>query len=310
MSSWLRPSPRPSYIYIPPLGTFQKKTAEVATVVSAYYEMKSKYTKDDYKKWIRLFLETIRAPIVFFTEEYLVSFIQECRKDLPIRIVVYPREDWLSTKRFPPAVWETLHGRDQEKNIHAPELYKVWYEKNEFVRRAIELNPFGHTDFVWTDAGILRSQGLAALVSDFPVVSRIPVDRILVLNIMPFVERDNRRVEIDGQVFIGGGEDKPRIGGGVLAASATIWTTYIEKYHSLIERFSKTSLFWGKDQTIMKTMYLENKNLFSFIQVHPVAPEPWFYSLLYLGATEKLVTYLQSVKDTRKISYESLGRIK
>ena len=279
-------------------------------MVSAYYEMKSKYTKDDYKKWIRLFLQTIRAPIVFFTEAHLVPFIQECREDRPIRILVYPREDWLSTKRFPPSVWETLHTRDSEKNIHSPELYKVWYEKNEFVRRAIELNPFGHTDFVWTDAGILRSEGLAALVSDFPVASRIPIDRILVLNIMPFVERDNRSVEIDGQKFIGGGEGKPRIGGGVLAASATIWTTYIEKYHSLIERFSKTTLFWGKDQTIMKTIYLENKNLFSFIQVHPSAPEPWFYSLLYLGATEKLVTYLHSLKDIRKISYESLARIK
>lgn len=64
--------------------------------------MKSKYTKDDYKKWIRLFLQTIRAPIVFFTEAHLVPFIQECREDRPIRILVYPREDWLSTKRFPP----------------------------------------------------------------------------------------------------------------------------------------------------------------------------------------------------------------
>ena len=309
MSSWLKPQPRPSYIYVAPLGTFQKKT-EPVTVVSAYYEMKSKYTKDHYKKWIRLFLQTISCPLVFFTDEHLVPFIQECRKDLPIRIIVYPREDWLSTKRFPPSVWETLHTRDVEKNIHAPELYKVWYEKAEFVRKAIELNPFGHTKFLWTDAGILRSEGLAALVGEFPVASRIPVDRILVLNIMPFTERDNRIVEIDGQTFRGGGEDKPRIGGGVLAASAAVWTTYIEKYHSLIERFSKTSLFWGKEQTIMKTMYLENKNLFSFIQVHPAAPEPWFYSLLYLGASETLFTYLNSLKDKRTVSYETLSKVK
>lgn len=92
MTSWLKPPPRPSYTYLAPLGTFQKKN-EPATVVSAYYEMKSKYTKDDYKKWIRLFLQTIRAPIVFFTEDHLVQFVQECRKDLPIRIIVYPRED-------------------------------------------------------------------------------------------------------------------------------------------------------------------------------------------------------------------------
>lgn len=197
-----------------------------------------------------------------------------------------------------------------EKNIHAPELYKVWYEKAEFVRKAIELNPFGHSIFLWTDAGILRSEGLATLVPEFPVVSRIPVDRILVLNIIPFTKRDNLLIEVDGQTFVGGGEDKPRIGGGVVAASAALWATYIEKYHSLIERFSKTSLFWGKEQTIMKTMYLENKNLFSFIQVHPAAPEPWFYSLLYLGASEKLFTYLNSLKDTRKVSYESLSRIK
>lgn len=173
MSSWgavARPRIRLGYHQVKPAGTFVKKELPT-TVVSAYYEMPSKYPKENYRKWVRLFLESVDCWLVFFCEKDLVPFIEDCRKEYPEKttIVILPREHWVANKAFPPTFWKDQHATDPEKNIHSPELYKVWFEKKEFVKRAMEMNPYGHTDFVWTDAGICRSEGLAALIRNYPV---------------------------------------------------------------------------------------------------------------------------------------------
>lgn len=318
MSSWasatqMRPPPRLGYRQILPEGTFVKKENPV-TVVSAYYEMSSKNKKSDYIHWIRLFLENIPCHLVFFTEEHLVPFIEECRKNFKDRTVIipFPRKDWTANQLYPQSVWDELFKKDPEKNIIASsEVYKVWFEKPEFVLRAIERNPFGHTDFAWVDAGFFRDPRHVQLVAQrFPVADRIPTDRILLLNVWPFVRNDDVLQMVNGESFPGGGEDRPRIGGGIVAAAATLWPQYSRIYRSIVERNKKAGLFWGKDQTILKTAVLENKRLFSLIELKQCAPEMWFYSGLYLGCSPKLFEYIRSEKTNgNKRTYNDFLRI-
>jgi hypothetical protein len=314
MSSWLKAPVKPirlGYRQIIPHGNFIVKE-KPATVVSAYYEMSSKYTKESYRVWIRLFLENIPCYLIFFIEEHLEPFIKECRKNYldKTTIVILPREKWVANTKFSQEVWNKLHSEDPEKNIHTPELYKIWFEKNEFVRRAIELNPYNHTDFVWTDAGCCRSEGIVNIVKNYPVASRIPTDKIIILNIMPFTVNDEKPEYKNGIEFIGGIAQKPRLGANIIAGSIDKWKEYTSLYYKTLDKYIKANIFWGKDQDIMKTLFLENRSILSLIEIKPIAPESWHYSLIYLGCSDKLFNILRDEKlNNRKKSYLDLLRL-
>lgn len=305
MTSWTSftrpnriPTFREGYYQDLPLGTFTQKDAP-ATVVSAYYEMKSKYPATEYRTWIRNFLEHFPCHLVFFTEESLVPFIQECRAAHTdkTRIIVLPRAEWKANTAFPPTFWEQQAALDPERAIHSTDLYKVWYEKKEFVRRAIELNPFGHTDFVWTDAGVFRNADLVeAIAPQYPVASRIPTDRILLLNYIPFTPSDERVHEFPGNIRIHFPYDKMRIHGACLAGSVTAWKWWIDAYDETIGRFQKAGLFVGKDQTIMASLVLEYRNKTALLDLRRAAPDMWHYLILYLGCSESWYKFLRSDK--------------
>ena len=306
MSSWLnRAAIRPSKII--PEGKFIMKE-KPATVVSAYYEMKSKYNAQDYRIWIELFLKNIPCYLIFFTEAHLYDFIKECRTGYEdrTRIIILPREQWVANT-YPQDIWYALHEKDPEKNIHNSELYKVWFEKCEFVMRGIQLNPYGHDDFLWVDAGICRKKSIMNLIKSFPVASRIPTDRILVLNVMPFSESDKKVSIINGVSFIGGAIPKDRIAAGIIAGHKEIWQKYKDTFYTVHKKFINANIFWGKEQDIMKSMVLENRDLFSLIHVRPIIPEKWFYSLIYLGCSDVLYERLLDEKRNKeRKGFESL----
>ena len=306
MSSWLnRAAIRPSKII--PEGKFIVKE-KPATVISAYYEMKSKYNLQDYRKWIELFLKNIPCHLIFFTESHLHDFIKECRVGYEdrTRIIILPREEWVANS-YSQDIWDALHAKDPEKNIHNPELYKVWFEKCEFVMRGIKLNPYNHDDFLWVDAGICRKKSIMELIKGFPVAARIPTDKMMVLNVMPFSENDKRVSVINGISFIGGGIPKDRIGAGIIAGNKEIWQEYKNTFYSIHKKFIDANLFWGKEQDIMKSMVLENRNLFSLIHIRPIIPEKWFYSLIYLGCSNKLYERMLDEQRNKEVkTFESL----
>lgn len=289
-------------------GLFVKKQSP-ATVVSAYYEMKSKHTPDEYRKWIRIFLETVPCHLIFFTESVLEGFIRDCRRNYMDRtkIIVMERNEWTANKKFSEGVWIDLYGKDPERDLVSPEVYKVWYEKKEFVMRGIAMNPWAHTDFLWVDAGMCRTMELATLVKEFPVASRIPVDRILLLNIMKFSRNDEIIKHYGDCSIMGGVDDKPRIGGGIIAGTAALWKNYSESFDTVVEKYRKVGAFWGKEQIIMKTVVLENRSMFSLLEVKPIAPENWFYSLLYLGCSENIFRIINDpLRNSIKRTYAYL----
>ena len=313
MSSWLsgghsRPPPRLGYYQPLPEGTFIQKE-KPATVVSAYYEMKSKYDTGKYRQWLRLFLESVQCYLVFFTDESLAPFIEECREKWKDRtkVVILPREGWRANMEFPPGFWEAQYKLDPEASTHSPELYKVWYEKKEFVKRAIALNPFEHDDFVWTDAGIVRHQEVADLIAEhFPVADRIPTDRILLMNVFPFTLSDEKEVKI-GPITLKGGPGKHRIGAGVIAANRTLWGRWNEFYDRVLEKYRAANLFVGKEQALMATVVLENKSAISLLDARAIVPLDYNYLLLYLGVSSPVYKRFR-VPDSkkRKYSYQEL----
>ena len=315
MSSWRPTAPsapiRLGYKQLSPEGRFVEKTLPV-TVVSAYYPMKSKHSKEKYMTWIRRFLESIDCHLIFFTDESMVDFINQSRSTFgeKTHIVLLPREEWVANTRFPPGFWEKQWRKDPEKDIHSPELYQVWYEKKEFVRKAIELNPFNSTDFVWCDAGILRYEAMVPLVKNFPVANRIPTDKILMMNVWPFTRNDDLVYTISGELFIGGATGKPRIGGNLIAASVPMWDKYVAAYDWTMDKYMRAGLFVGKDQNIMTTLVLENRQVISLVDSKQVYPDMWLYGIVWLGAPPRLFDFLQKEKwYGKKKSLEELQQL-
>jgi hypothetical protein len=313
MSSWLagpqgrRSRIRLGYYQERPLGTF-RSTEKDATVVSAYYDLPSKYNTESYRTWLRLFLENCPCQLVFFTDEATKPFIEQCRAKFKIRtrIIVLPPSQWTFETRFPLAVWKGQQENDPERSIHSIPLYKVWNEKKEFVKRAIQLNPFASDAFVWIDAGFVRSEGLARFIKDFPVASRIPTDRMLMLNIGDYTEKDNTPVDING-IPIYAPHGKMRIGGGILAGTTAVWKAFDKAYEEQLQNYIDAGLFFGKEQNILGSLAIANRTLVSFVEPRPIGPEAWFYLGLWLSAPERMwIAMNDENRNKLKANYETL----
>jgi hypothetical protein len=253
------------------------------TVVSAYYPIKSKFGAEKYVQWMMNFWPKTQHPLVFFTDPAIVPVVEGMFKDRagPTRIVGLPFKELAAFQKMSASVWIDTHGKDREATTHTPELYAIWYEKKEFVLRAIKLNPFGSEHFVWCDAGICRYPEWVPHLQAFPRAQMIPPgDRMLVLRINEFTATEPEKDGILGNV-----ESVNSVGGGILAASAVGWARWNDAYDRMFMRYIFADRFVGKDQNIMASMCLEQPDL-----VHLIDPpaamnsmQRWFYLLFFLA---------------------------
>lgn len=265
--------------------------AELATVVSAYYPIPSKYPPDQYLEWIRQFWPQMTCPLVMFTEPDLVGMLTELLGERTggTRVIGLPFSQGTAFTALDPAVWFRAWGEDPEKGVHSPQLYALWWEKKEFVRRAIEMNPFGSTKFVWCDAGIGRYPGWTSTLSGrFPFADRVPSGKMLMLEIRPFEQTDFLAVDAWG---VRGGEFTRRnsVGGGVLASDVEGWRLWSAAVDAVCLKYLLSGRFVGKDQNIYASVVLERPDLVSMVCV-PDGKfdeiQKWFYLLFYLAYVE------------------------
>ena len=222
------------------------------------------------------------------------------------RIIILDKSEWVSNTKIDARVWTDSLEKDPEKDIHTIDLYKIWHEKKEFLRRAINLNPFNHDDFVWADAGICRDPYLAKLIKDFPKASRIPTDRVMLLNISPFTIDDYNIDQYKDYSIKGNFLNKDRIGGGIIAGPAKYILLWADLYDKVFNKYVSAGRFVGKDQSIMATVFLENKHMVSLVAVNKIMKEQWFYLLFYLGVNDRLFSYISRGSIKLHQSYEAL----
>ena len=136
--------------------------------------------------------------------------------------------------------WISQKEKDFEE-YHTHELYAIWYEKKEFVKKAIELNPFQTNKFVWCDAGICRNEDWKNSIKTFPVSYKIPNDKFLVLRITDFEQHDDF-LKINC------------VGGGILAARKELWLEFAKNhFKSLLLMVSTISLLSIRCRTMFRT---------------------------------------------------------
>jgi hypothetical protein len=174
------------------------------------------------------------------------------------------------------------------------------------VLTAIELNPFDHDDFLWLDAGIIREEAIIPLIkAEFPNPNRIPTDRMLLLNVKPFLQVD----EVKVNDITGNFKEKDRIAAGVIAGHAETWLKWSDIYDETMRKYIDADLFIGKEQSIMSTIVLENKNLVSLINPPKNFGRKWFYSLIHLGVSDKRLNIINSFAADTIESFHSISSI-
>jgi hypothetical protein len=167
---------------------------------------------------------------------------------------------------------------DTEKRVgHNMFLYMIWSEKSHFLKRAIELNPFQNEYFLWVDIGCFRVPNTQYI--DWPNHNKmVAVDKskVLMLLIEPFTDEELKSVSLPSFQF------KNRIGGTIFGGYKDALLKWHDKYYEMLEHFISIGRFIGKDQSIMNSVYLLNKDLVQLVNWVPRCPDKWFYLQEYL----------------------------
>ena len=245
----------------------------MTTVVTAFYEIPSKFTPDRYWNWIKNFCE-IDCNLVLFTSPNLVERFLKLKSS---KTVIIPLQfEKLHHYKFI-NLYKLHHNLDHHKSIHSPELYIIWAEKVKFVMRAIELNPFNSQKFVWCDIGVVREPQFLNIFKNFPKGEKIVENKMNFLLLNPFTNEDKIETNnIKGPIY-----GSIRMGGGIHAADIETWKKYDNLWDSTLRRYFEANRFAGQDQMIMATICLENEYLFHLITPKDYGGDPWFYLLYY-----------------------------
>lgn len=249
------------------------------TLVTAYYNVRSKRPPKYYMEWAKNFL-TLPCPIVLFTSPDLVPIFKGLRGGLPIYIFSRPFESTVMWSRYK-SHWEASHGVDHEKNLHSPQLYSIWANKSAWVKEAIQLNPFHTSHYVWCDIGAFRDASKLPTLIRFPMASRLPEDKVLFCLIEP-LQADDFVVRPDG--IPGDFRYLNRIVGGLWGGPRDACLRWAEQYEAMLNRYIQADRFIGKDQSIMMSAILEDSSNAVCIRPHwGDLGETWFYLEYYLS---------------------------
>lgn len=250
----------------------------MATVVSAYFSIPSKHPQQNYIFWIKNFLEHIPCHLIFFTDPDLIPLFTEWRGEYMDRtqFIPFDFQHCDAFKKYTKLFWEDEKKKDYEKH-HSPELYAIWYEKKEFVLKAIASNPFNHEKFLWCDAGGFRITSWFDRLQEFPNPAKIHPTKFFLLNLISFTETELQDPFSDFSKV-------ERIGGGYLAASVSTWQQFSQKYDNMLNKYIEKGLFVGKDQNIIASMYIEDPEFFDLVPTDTTCEDMWFYPQLYFSS--------------------------
>jgi glycosyltransferase involved in cell wall biosynthesis len=254
------------------LITYYKNIVEDVTVVTAYYPFKSKFDVSQYMKWLE-FWKSQPCKLVFFTSPEFVPLIENLRSGFSekTKVIGLSFDEFVAFQKYGKDFWVNQKELDFE-DYHTHELYAIWYEKKEFVRKAILANYFNTSKFVWCDAGICRNDAWIPHIKTFPISYKIPDTKMLVLRITDFEQYDDF-FKINC------------VGGGILAGSKDAWFEFCTNYDIMIDEYVSKQKFVGKDQSIIASMIKNTPNKFELVKRLDGLDDftCWFSLLFYLS---------------------------
>jgi len=253
----------------------------MATVVSCYYCIPSKHTRDDYDAWIRNFMNVDMQTIIYVNEEsyaLLQPLYPENEKRKyklrELKDFVVSKYDWekeitLNTKPCPG---------------HNSQLFQIWAEKIHFVQDAITNNIYGSDVFVWMDIGCIRNSASVTYMKGFPDCSQIDKDFVTLLQLEPWIPTDNEAIKrLSNTQFM----KRTIISGSIFGGGKDIFLKFIEACSNIVEEADRNGIFKGEDQYIYAWCALRHPDIIKTVNPTPVHWNSWF-ALQQIWSTKPL----------------------
>jgi hypothetical protein len=253
----------------------------MTTIVTSYFQLnQSKASHLQYVEWMKNML-IIDNPMVIFCDEKSEETIYMLRsgKHDKTRIIVTNFKEFYSYKYANHFLEH--YKMDKEQRVgHNMFLYMIWSEKSNFMKRAIELDPFNTDYFLWVDIGCFRRPNTEYINWPNPKkIDNLDKTNVLLLLVQPFTREEwncSSRETLPLFQFAN------RIGGTMFGGGKDILLKWHEKYYEMLEYFISIKRFIGKDQSIMNSVYLLNKDMCELVNWQPGCPDHWFYLQEYL----------------------------
>lgn len=247
----------------------------VCTVVSAYYPIGDRSL---YMPHVIRFLQNIRAPLVFFTEndDLEESLRQHCLTDQAV-FVVLPMSEFTAMKKHGLDFWKSHIARDYDKTTSV-EMSCMLYEKMYLVQRAIEINQFDTDRYIWCDATIVTSDEDVPALQTFALNCdhKIKEDNITIMKMLntydtmldslsllsrltnplrwiPFTyfEYPSKGMDID-----------------VIAGNRNAWSSLTDKYEEMLHLYTDNNLSASRAHYIVASVYFKYPALFNVVELH------------------------------------------
>ena len=233
-------------------GISNKTKTHFTTVVSMYFKLgASKHSLSEYNAWIVNMLKSVQAPLVMYTDNTSIEFLQANRNSSHYTTTFFIYDDvWgvmreLEMRRnmsYLVPYQTEQHEKDPERAIHNPSLYACWNLKTYILAKASEMNEYNSEFFIYTDAGAWREKAF----TDWP-------HEEFVRNVS---QRLNGRMLL-GQVYAKQSKfnvGRDHIEGGFFAGSKQAIASYQRVFYDLHDQWLLAGFFIGKDQSMINML--------------------------------------------------------
>jgi hypothetical protein len=261
---------------------FKMQAPPSVTIVSAYYKIPSKRSHEFYMNAMNNFFTiTKKSRVVFFTTEDLLPELQTKAGPF-VQFYVLPIESWTAWTVHPSGsdFWARQHELDAEK-YHIPDLSALWFEKKEFVWRAMQIDKW--TDrFLWCDAGCVREEiDFAATQQGYGFGHRLAISDSL----------DKKRLHIQSMKHTKNREAKQpfysypfqHIAGAIQIGTRDVWSRHRDLYNKVLFEYDKVGISGNSDQYVLLRCAETYPELY---EIHEPPTQslvnPWFHMLAWL----------------------------
>ena len=275
------------------------------TIVTGIFKFPNKHDKtgDIYIEWMKNLYENVKeCPMVIFTDEHYYEHVVKFRKGLDSTKIIKIKMEEFKTNKYK-NYYEKCVTLDPERNIHNINLYMVWNQKSEFLKKACDENYFNSDYFIWMDTGMIRDKSVNFLLHSFPnttICKKIMENCEIILLEMSNAWRNNVNLSnIFNPSIHNYIKNTIHIGGTTFMGTKSGIYKWNEDYYKLTDEYVEKGLFIGKDQNLMAHMSLLHNDYIKIINansknwVSRYQPNPWFY-LVNLLTPNYITAYVHS----------------
>lgn len=249
------------------------------TIVTCYFELKSKYPSENYNRWMKNMLSMQDAMVIFTSPDH-VEHMQRLRSHAVNRTVIIsiPLEHTPMAQEFPEEFWKAQFAMDlEQERHHGFRLFWIWLSKSWFVSEAIERNYFTSQIYMWSDVGCFRLPRFRGKVlMQHPEL--IPLHSILQMaHHAPKPPPDkifNDKKRKHGKYFYHSGSQA--------IGYAETWREFHLQFQKTVQAFVERGMFLGEDQMVLQSTCLLNPNLCAYVPHTQVTSDNHYFGLRHV----------------------------